>query len=102
VIERKVFSGFRVTDQAGGVIKPGTGTIVEYTYDALNRRIEKDESGTVTRYYYSDKWQVLLETDWDDPTETDLGKLRNYESQMLGDYNCLHVLATGAAQNLST
>ena len=29
-------------------------------------------------------------------------ELRNYESQMLGDYNGLHVLATGAAQNLST
>lgn len=30
------------------------------------------------------------------------GELRNYESQMLGEYNGLHVLATGAAQNLET
>jgi RHS repeat-associated protein len=40
--------------------------VADFTYDALGRRIEKDESGTVTRYYYSDKWQVFTEYDGDD------------------------------------
>ena len=35
--------------------------VVDYTYDALGRRIQKDD-GTVTRYYY-DGQRVLLETD---------------------------------------
>jgi RHS repeat-associated protein len=38
--------------------------VVDYTYDALGRRIQKDD-GAVTRYYY-DGQRVLLETDGSD------------------------------------
>ena len=46
-------------------------TIVEYTYDALGRRIRKDDAitGANSRlYYYSDQWQVLEEYDTTDET----------------------------------
>ena len=49
-----------------GVFESGDTPIVEYTYDALNRRIKKEDlvtSANTRLYYYSDKWQVLKEYD---------------------------------------
>ncbi|KPK76163.1 MAG: hypothetical protein AMJ79_07940, partial [Phycisphaerae bacterium SM23_30] len=39
-------------------------SIVEYAYDALGRRIQKDDkiADEKTRYYYNNNWQVLTET----------------------------------------
>ena len=47
-------------------ITDGVSTVVEYTYDGLGRRIEKDDNigNAVTTYIYSG-WQVL--TEYEDP-----------------------------------
>ncbi|MHC4501294.1 MAG: hypothetical protein ACYS21_19540, partial [Planctomycetota bacterium] len=44
---------------------PNETVVVEFAYDALGRRIETNDviAGTVTLYFYNDKWQVLTETD---------------------------------------
>ena len=42
------------------VLDPNDNTIVEYSYDALGRRIEKVAGGVTTRYYY-DGWRILSE-----------------------------------------
>ncbi|MCF7955979.1 MAG: RHS repeat-associated core domain-containing protein [Phycisphaerae bacterium] len=56
-----------------GVFDAGDTYIVEYTYDALGRRIRKidyfPEPDAVTLYYYSDKWQVLQEFSDSGPTQ---------------------------------
>jgi len=38
--------------------------VAQYAYDALGRRIEKDDkiANEKTRYYYNNNWQVLTET----------------------------------------
>jgi len=36
-----------------------SGTVAEYEYDGLNRRIIKDAASTVHHNYFSDQWQVL-------------------------------------------
>src|SRR5690606_38588554 len=38
-----------------------SGTVAEYEYDGLNRRIAKTTGSTTRRAYYSDQWQVLEE-----------------------------------------
>lgn len=38
-----------------------SGTVSEYEYDGLNRRIAKTTGSTTRRGYYSDQWQVLEE-----------------------------------------
>ncbi len=45
-------------------------SIVQYSYDALGRRIQKDDkiAGQKTRYYHNHNWQVLTETDENDNT----------------------------------
>ena len=45
-------------------------SVVEYAYDALGRRIQKDDkiAGEKTRYYYNHNWQVLTETDENNTT----------------------------------
>ena len=42
-----------------------------FTYDALGRRIQKDDkiANETTRYYYNDNWQVLTETDENNDTQ---------------------------------
>ncbi|MFC1783124.1 RHS repeat domain-containing protein, partial [Planctomycetota bacterium] len=46
-------------------------SIVEYAYDALGRRIQKDDNiaDETTRYYYNNNWQVLTETDDNNDTQ---------------------------------
>ncbi|MCD4737470.1 MAG: hypothetical protein K8R53_15610 [Bacteroidales bacterium] len=44
------------------VLDPNDNTIVEYSYDALGRRIEKVAGGVTTRYYY-DGWRILSEVE---------------------------------------
>ncbi|MBI9019516.1 MAG: hypothetical protein JEZ07_19880, partial [Phycisphaerae bacterium] len=47
--------------------------VVKYTYDALGRRIQKDDciADEQTLYYYNNNWQVLAEYDYDaDATPT--------------------------------
>lgn len=50
--------------------------VAEFAYDTQGRRIRVYDAvaDAETRFYYSDNWQVLLETDWDSSglTETDL------------------------------
>jgi len=50
--------------------------VAEFDYDTQGRRIRVYDAvlDTETRFYYSDNWQVLLETDYDSgtSTETDL------------------------------
>jgi len=38
-----------------------SGTVSEYSYDGLNRRITKTVDSTVRHFYFSDQWQVLEE-----------------------------------------
>jgi RHS repeat-associated protein len=61
-------------DDGDGVFEPGTQDtlVVRYTYDGLNRRIEKlfDEYGLGDQYYYNTDWQIIEDRymyDWLSP-----------------------------------
>jgi RHS repeat-associated protein len=42
-------------------VSEGSGTIAEYSYDAIFRRVAKVVDGTTRRFYYNDQWQILEE-----------------------------------------
>ena len=44
-------------------IEDAWGTLAEFEYDALGRRIMKSDGGSDTFYYYNDNWQVLAQVE---------------------------------------
>ena len=40
-------------------VSTSAGTVAEYAYDGLNRRVSKTISSTTRHYYYTNRWQAL-------------------------------------------
>ncbi|MCK4887959.1 MAG: RHS repeat protein [Planctomycetes bacterium] len=85
-------------------ITDGNGTIAEYAYDALGRRIRKIADSQTRLYYYNNNNQVLLATDTAGDTN-ELNVFGNYLDEIVYSpgrfYIHDHLYSVVAITNLS-